>query len=59
MSTIASAINAPIRRAEKAIWRIGACMLVRRRPAWSCFIEIDRSSMGIWSWVGAGLMILD
>ena len=39
MSSIARATIAPIRMAETAIWRIGACMSVRRRDGHPCFID--------------------
>ena len=49
INSIARATMAPIRMAEKAIWRIGACMPVRRRHSGSCFIDSRRFLMGIWS----------
>ena len=39
---MARATIAPTRMAEKATWRIGACMSVRRRPRSSCFIVFRR-----------------
>ena len=41
MSSIARATMRPIRTAEKAIWRIGACMSVRRRGVGLCFVIRD------------------
>ena len=50
ISSIARATSAPIRMAEKAIWRIGACMSVRRRRARSVFRRSSTIFEGISSW---------
>ena len=42
INSMARATIAPTRMAEKATWRIGACMSVRRRPPSSCFIVFRR-----------------
>jgi hypothetical protein len=41
MSIIASATMSPIRAVEKATWRIGACMPVRRRTVGLCFVGFE------------------